>query len=87
MALDPVCHMDVDPARAAASTEYEGRTFYFCAPGCRERFIADPERYLAPDAVPESMGGMPGRPGGSGTNGHGPAVRGSTGPRASPGRG
>jgi Cu+-exporting ATPase len=38
--------MTVDPATAAGSTTYEGRSYYFCNPGCLERFRADPERYL-----------------------------------------
>ena len=45
---DPVCNMDVDPARAAGSSEYKGQTYYFCSPGCVKRFNADPEKYLAP---------------------------------------
>jgi P-type Cu+ transporter len=45
---DPVCNMDVDPAKARGSVEYKGQTYYFCSPGCVTRFKADPERYLAP---------------------------------------
>jgi Cu+-exporting ATPase len=45
---DPVCNMDVDPARAAGSSQYKGQTYYFCSPGCVKRFNADPEKYLAP---------------------------------------
>jgi Cu+-exporting ATPase len=45
---DPVCNMDVDPASAAASSEYKAQTYYFCSPGCVKRFNAEPERYLAP---------------------------------------
>jgi len=45
---DPVCNMDVDPARAAGSSEYKGQTYYFCSPGCVKRFNVDPEKYLAP---------------------------------------
>ena len=44
--LDPVCGMTVDPAHAAATAEHEGRTFSFCNMGCRDRFLAAPERYL-----------------------------------------
>lgn len=29
MAIDPVCNMEVDPARAAASCEHKGATYYF----------------------------------------------------------
>ena len=45
---DPVCNMDVDPATARGSAEYNGHTYYFCSPGCVTRFKADPEKYLAP---------------------------------------
>ncbi|MBZ4407614.1 heavy metal translocating P-type ATPase [Myxococcus sp. XM-1-1-1] len=52
-AIDPVCGMKVDPsAPKGGSLEHEGRTFHFCNPKCRERFAADPARYLAPP--PES---------------------------------
>ncbi|MCY0998557.1 heavy metal translocating P-type ATPase [Myxococcus sp. MISCRS1] len=45
--------MKVDPsAPKGGSLEHEGRTFHFCNPKCRERFAADPARYLAPP--PES---------------------------------
>src|SRR6185295_5395710 len=50
-AIDPVCGMTVDPQRAAGSFEYSGQTYYFCALGCREKFKADPEKYLAPKPV------------------------------------
>jgi YHS domain-containing protein len=45
--LDPVCLMDVDPATARWTTEYGGRTIYFCAPGCKKAFLAEPEAHLA----------------------------------------
>ena len=41
--------MTVDPATSISSTR-DGRTSYFCHPGCREKFEADPGRYL--DAPP-----------------------------------
>jgi Cu+-exporting ATPase len=50
-AIDPVCGMTVDPQRAAGSFEFSGRTYYFCALGCREKFKSDPEQYLASQAV------------------------------------
>jgi Cu+-exporting ATPase len=37
--------MSVDPTSAAASQEYQGKTYYFCCPHCRQKFQADPERY------------------------------------------
>lgn len=45
-AIDPVCHMTVDEDSAAATTEYKGKTYYFCSPGCKKEFEADPEAYL-----------------------------------------
>lgn len=45
--IDPVCGMTVEPARAAGSTEYSGKTWYFCSKHCLERFRASPERYLS----------------------------------------
>lgn len=35
MALDPVCKMQVDEKKAAATSAYKGTTYYFCAPGCK----------------------------------------------------
>jgi Cu+-exporting ATPase len=52
---DPVCNMDVDPARARGSSEYKGHTYYFCSPGCVQRFNADPEKYLVPKPTKSQM--------------------------------
>jgi YHS domain-containing protein len=46
MALDPVCGMEVDEETAAATYEYKGKTYYFCAVGCKEKFSQDPEKFL-----------------------------------------
>lgn len=46
MAKDPVCHMDVDPAKAAGQSTYKGETIYFCAKSCKAKFDADPGKYL-----------------------------------------
>lgn len=40
--LDPVCLMEVDPRRAAAMAEHEGRTYYFCSDKCHQKFAKDP---------------------------------------------
>ena len=47
MAIDPVCHMEVEESEAAATSEYKGKTYYFCAVGCKKAFDQDPEKYLA----------------------------------------
>ena len=44
---DPVCHMKVDPVKAAGTAEHDGKTYYFCSPGCVQKFNADPAKYLA----------------------------------------
>lgn len=46
-AIDPVCHMKVDPAHAAGKSEHEGKTYHFCSAGCKSRFDAAPAKYLA----------------------------------------
>ena len=45
-AIDPVCGMSVDVADSRFTTEHEGQTFYFCAPGCQRAFEADPASFL-----------------------------------------
>src|SRR6266853_5118136 len=45
---DPVCGMTVDPARAKATHEHAGKTYYFCCRGCQEKFSAEPGKYLIP---------------------------------------
>jgi Cu+-exporting ATPase len=47
-AIDPVCGMQVDPAAPrGGSLQHRGTTYHFCNPRCRERFSADPQRFLA----------------------------------------
>jgi xanthine dehydrogenase accessory factor len=48
---DPVCGMMVEVSTAEHRGEVGGRAYYFCCAGCRTRFLAAPERYLA-DAAP-----------------------------------
>ena len=45
MARDPVCGMDVNAQQAAGRSEYQGQTYYFCSPRCKEQFDQSPERY------------------------------------------
>jgi P-type Cu+ transporter len=44
--VDPVCGMDIDPANAAATSVYAGKTYYFCSKDEKDRFDKDPEKYL-----------------------------------------
>lgn len=45
MATDPVCKMEVNPAKAAAQAQYAGQTYYFCSESCHRTFVAEPRRY------------------------------------------
>ena len=48
MAIDPICKMEVDEKTAKWISEYKGKTYYFCAPGCKKKFDAAPEKYTKP---------------------------------------
>jgi Cu+-exporting ATPase len=45
---DPVCGMSVNPENAKHRMTHEGAEYYFCSAGCRTKFAADPQKYLAP---------------------------------------
>ncbi len=51
-AKDPVCGMTVDPHTAKHRHTHDGRPYYFCSGKCREKFIADPAKYLAAKSKP-----------------------------------
>jgi YHS domain-containing protein len=45
MERDVVCGMQVDSAKAAGSSEYNGKTYYFCSNGCKTKFDANPSQF------------------------------------------
>ena len=45
MEKDVVCGMQVDPAKAAGSSQYYGKTYYFCSKSCKTKFDANPAQY------------------------------------------
>ena len=45
MEKDVVCGMQVDPAKAAGTSQYNGKTYYFCSKSCKTRFDANPVQY------------------------------------------
>lgn len=49
--IDPVCGMKVDRNGAAATFDHRGKTYYFCATRCRDRFAANPTNFLEPSLV------------------------------------
>ena len=44
--VDPVCGMQIDPAKAAGKSEYKGTTYYFCSDHCKKTFDANPDAVL-----------------------------------------
>jgi YHS domain-containing protein len=42
--------MDIDPAGAAGTSEYQSQTYYFCAPGCKKDFDNGPDAVLKAEA-------------------------------------
>ncbi len=59
---DPVCGMDVDPAKAAGSVEHRGQAVYFCSRHCLERFRSDPAKYLHQEHAAPAAHGVPAEP-------------------------
>ena len=49
MAIDPVCKMQVNEQKAAGKSDFEGKTYYFCAPVCKTKFDQNPQKYLNAD--------------------------------------
>lgn len=48
MAIDPVCLMEVDPTNPPGGhSQYQGKDYYFCGPGCKVAFDRDPEHILS----------------------------------------
>ena len=42
---DPVCGMQVDTADAAARSDFEGKTYYFCSTDCKTKFDQNPAQF------------------------------------------
>jgi P-type Cu+ transporter len=45
METDVVCGMKVEPTRAPAQSQHQGKIFYFCSTECKAKFDATPEQY------------------------------------------
>ena len=51
IAIDPICKMEVDTdSPPGGQSEYQGTSYYFCAPGCKVAFDQEPEKYLSGQA-------------------------------------
>ncbi|MBU2559622.1 YHS domain-containing protein, partial [archaeon] len=62
MAIDPICKMTVDEETAEFTTEHDGQTYYFCAPGCKAAFEEDPAKYLGGESGESGSHKMPEEP-------------------------
>lgn len=51
-AIDPVCGMTVEIATAHFISEYDGKTYYFCAAGCKRSFDKEPGKYVQAETSP-----------------------------------
>ncbi len=54
MVTCPVSGETVKKTEAAGKYEYKGKTYYFCCPNCKEKFVKDPEKYTKKDAGMET---------------------------------
>jgi Cu+-exporting ATPase len=50
VAVDPVCGMNVNRDTAKHRLDYRGQEYFFCSARCRERFEAEPAKFLKPKA-------------------------------------
>ena len=51
MVKDPVCGMMIDEKTAAAKSDYQGQTYYFCAAICKTRFDDNPQKFVNRDRL------------------------------------
>jgi YHS domain-containing protein len=51
VAKDPVCSMNVDEKKAAATSVYKGEMYYFCAKMCKEKFDKDPDKFVKKEKI------------------------------------
>jgi Cu+-exporting ATPase len=58
MAIDPVCHMEVNEKEAAGKVEYQGQTYYFCSASCQKQFEAEPAKYARAQLAKDPVCGM-----------------------------
>ncbi len=49
MPKDPICNMEVNEKKTKWKSVYEGQTYYFCCPVCKEEFESNPRKHLMTD--------------------------------------
>jgi YHS domain-containing protein len=56
LAEDPACRMKVDKTKAGAwETNFQGKIYYFCSSGCKEKFTRNPGKYIQPQTKAAAM--------------------------------
>lgn len=48
---DPVCGMTIEDTEAAATSSYDGNTYYFCSASCKERFEKNPQAFAQKESA------------------------------------
>ncbi|MDQ3146928.1 MAG: YHS domain-containing protein [Actinomycetota bacterium] len=46
--VDPVCGMVIDPEACLVTVEWHDDRVFFCSEACRDRFVAEPDRFVHP---------------------------------------
>jgi Cu+-exporting ATPase len=54
---DPVCGMTIDAEKAAGTSEFQGESYYFCSPACKEKFDANPAQFAVAEGKTETADG------------------------------
>jgi len=57
MSKDPVCGMECDEKQAKAKSQHKGKTYYFCAVGCKKAFDTNPDKYVGKEPEKPGHGG------------------------------
>ncbi|HEY3365976.1 MAG TPA: YHS domain-containing protein [Symbiobacteriaceae bacterium] len=53
---DPVCGMELESEKAAATMTHQGQTYHFCSPMCKSKFTMNPSKYTGAPAEPDHTG-------------------------------
>ena len=62
-AVDPICQMEVDvDSPPGGQSDYQGTTYYFCAPGCKLAFDGEPAKYLTGQSAAQPSENPPSAP-------------------------
>jgi DNA-binding transcriptional ArsR family regulator/YHS domain-containing protein len=52
---DPVCGMRISAPEAYGHVEHDGRSYYFCASGCKDQFEKQPSRFMQHEKVSSTL--------------------------------